>query len=62
MMLFSIFIGLLLQISRHNYPPVFLIVGTAYLFAFHVIHMLAPRLQPVELSMRSPIANPNASS
>jgi len=39
--------GYILEYSHKNYSIVFLIAGTAYLFALLVIHLLAPRLEPV---------------
>jgi len=40
--------GFLLQWT-HSYVPIFFIAGSAYLFALLVIHILAPRLQPVQI-------------
>ncbi len=39
--------GVILQSTGGNYRLVFLIAGTAYLLALLVIHLLAPRLEPV---------------
>jgi len=39
--------GYILEYSHKNYSIVFVIAGTAYLFALLVIHLLAPRLEPV---------------
>ena len=39
--------GYILEYSHKNYSIVFLIAGTAYLFALLVIQLLAPRLEPV---------------
>jgi len=47
MMFFGVFIGLVLQLTRGNYVPVFLLAGSAYLVAIAVIHLLAPRLAVV---------------
>jgi ACS family hexuronate transporter-like MFS transporter len=33
--------------------PVFLIAGSAYLTALLLIHILAPRLEPVELDLKA---------
>lgn len=40
--------GYILQSTGGNYRIVFLIAGTAYLLALLVIHLLVPRLEPVE--------------
>lgn len=40
--------GYILQTTGGNYRIVFTIAGTTYLLALLVIHLLAPRLQPVE--------------
>jgi ACS family hexuronate transporter-like MFS transporter len=40
--------GLLLE-ATGSYVPVFLIAGSAYLFALLVVHLLVPRMQPAEL-------------
>lgn len=42
------FVGFLLQ-HAHNYLPVFVMAGLAYLFALMVIQLLAPRLQPANI-------------
>jgi hypothetical protein len=39
--------GVILQSTGQNYTIVFMIAGTAYLVALLVIHLLAPRLDPV---------------
>jgi hypothetical protein len=39
--------GVILQTTGNNYTIVFMIAGTAYLVALLVIHLLAPRLDPV---------------
>jgi len=39
--------GVILQSTGQNYTIVFMIAGTAYLVALLVIHLLAPRLEPV---------------
>lgn len=39
--------GVILQSTGGNYRLVFLIAGTAYILALLVIHLLAPRLEPV---------------
>ena len=39
--------GYILEYSHKNYSIVFVIAGTAYLFALLVIHLLTPRLEPV---------------
>lgn len=40
--------GYILESTGGNYHLVFIIAGTAYLLALLVIHLLAPRLEPVE--------------
>jgi ACS family hexuronate transporter-like MFS transporter len=40
--------GYILQTTGGNYRIVFTIAGTTYLLALLIIHLLAPRLQPVE--------------
>jgi ACS family hexuronate transporter-like MFS transporter len=49
MMFFGVFIGVVLQVTRGNYVPVFLIAGSAYLVAFAVIQLLVPRLRAVSI-------------
>jgi ACS family hexuronate transporter-like MFS transporter len=41
-------VGFLLQ-HTHNYMPVFMMAGLAYLFALLVIQLLVPRLQPASI-------------
>ena len=40
--------GYILESTGQNYSIVFMIAGTTYLIALAVIHLLAPRLEPVE--------------
>ena len=47
-MLISTVIGLLLQ-ATGSYVPVFLMAGGAYVLAWIVVQLLAPRLEPVSL-------------
>jgi ACS family hexuronate transporter-like MFS transporter len=47
-MLISTFVGWLLQ-TTGSYLPVFVIAGSAYLFALLVIHLLAPRLEQADI-------------
>ena len=47
-MLLSLLVGAVLE-KTGNYLPVFIIAGSAYLLALAVIHLLAPRLEPVNL-------------
>ncbi len=54
-LLFSPFIGYVLEHTRNNYLLPFLISGSAYLAAFAVIQALAPRLEPAALD--GPAAN-----
>jgi ACS family hexuronate transporter-like MFS transporter len=48
-MLISKVVGYVLQ-STGSYVPIFIIAGSAYLLALAVIHLLAPRLEPVPLA------------
>jgi len=45
MMFFGLFIGFVLQITKGNYTPVFALAGSAYLLAFLIVQLLAPRLE-----------------
>jgi ACS family hexuronate transporter-like MFS transporter len=47
-MLISTFTGFLLQ-TTGSYVPVFIMAGSAYLLALAVVHVLAPRLEPVHI-------------
>jgi len=47
--LFQRLTGTILQANGSNYVPVFAICGLAYVTALLIIHLLAPRMQPVEL-------------
>jgi ACS family hexuronate transporter-like MFS transporter len=49
MVLVALFVGILLQWTGNNYVPVFLIAASAYLLALSVIHVMAPKLTPVNL-------------
>jgi MFS transporter, ACS family, aldohexuronate transporter len=49
MMFFGLLIGLVLTLTHGNYAPVFLMAGTAYLFAIAVIHLIVPRLESVSI-------------
>jgi len=48
-MLISPAVGYWLDYSHGSYGPLFFCAGFAYLFAFLVIHLLLPRLEPVEV-------------
>jgi MFS transporter, ACS family, hexuronate transporter len=50
MMFFGLFIGFVLEITKGNYTPVFLLAGTAYLLAIVLIQLLAPRLEVARLN------------
>ena len=41
--------GYLLEWTNKNYLPIFLICGSAYLFALLVIHLLVPRMEVARL-------------
>jgi ACS family hexuronate transporter-like MFS transporter len=45
----SLCVGILLQLTRDNYVPVFMIAGSAYLIALLIIHALAPKLASVNI-------------
>lgn len=44
--------GFILQ-ATHSYVPIFFIAGSMYLFALLVIQLLAPRLEPAHIDVRS---------
>jgi ACS family hexuronate transporter-like MFS transporter len=48
-MLISKVVGYILQWTG-SYVPIFIIAGSAYLIALLVVHLLAPKLEPAELS------------
>jgi ACS family hexuronate transporter-like MFS transporter len=48
-LLFSPFIGFILERTHNNYLIPFLVSGSVYLVAFVIIQALAPRLEPVDL-------------
>ena len=56
MMFFGLFIGLILQLTHGNYIPVFLLAGSAYLFAILFIHLLAPKLEVAQIAGEVPSA------
>jgi MFS transporter, ACS family, hexuronate transporter len=47
-MLMATFTGFMLQYT-HSYVPMFILSGVAYLIALAVIHVLVPKLKPLEL-------------
>ncbi len=47
--LFQRLTGKILESSGSNYLPVFMICGSAYITALLIIHLLAPRMEPVTL-------------
>ncbi len=49
-MFVAVAVGVLLQKTHGNYVPLFIIAGFAYLFALGVIQILAPRLEPANVS------------
>lgn len=51
-MLISKIVGYVLQ-STGSYVPIFIIAGSTYLIALGIIHLLAPRLEPVPLDNAS---------
>jgi ACS family hexuronate transporter-like MFS transporter len=48
-MLISKVVGYILQWTG-SYVPIFIIAGSAYLFALLIIHLLAPKLEPVDVN------------
>ena len=44
----AVAVGYILESTGGNYRLVFLIAGSAYLFALAIIHLLTPRLQPLD--------------
>ncbi|MET0752750.1 MAG: MFS transporter [Pyrinomonadaceae bacterium] len=49
-MLIASTVGLILQYTNNSYFSVFIIAGSAYLVALLIIHLLAPKLEPVNLA------------
>jgi ACS family hexuronate transporter-like MFS transporter len=47
--LFQRLTGRILEATGSNYVPVFLICGSAYVTALLIIHLLAPKMEPVAL-------------
>jgi ACS family hexuronate transporter-like MFS transporter len=47
--LFQRITGRVLQANGSNYTPIFVVCGLAYVTAWLIIHLLAPRLEPVRL-------------
>jgi len=43
------FVGGILNKNADNYLPIFIIAGSTYLLALLIIHIMVPRLEPVEL-------------
>ncbi|HVH66812.1 MAG TPA: MFS transporter [Gemmatimonadales bacterium] len=46
--------GRVLQANGSNYTPIFIVCGLAYVSAWCIIHLLAPRLQPATVGEPSP--------
>jgi ACS family hexuronate transporter-like MFS transporter len=55
--------GRLLDATGHNYAPLFLVCGLAYVTAWTIIHFLVPQLEPVRLTVapgpRAPAVPPS---
>jgi ACS family hexuronate transporter-like MFS transporter len=51
-MLIALIVGAILQ-KTGSYVPIFLIAGSAYLFALLIVHMLAPKLEAANLDKQS---------
>ena len=47
LLLFQLLTGLILDATGGNYGSIFLICSFAYITAWTIIHLLAPRLDPV---------------
>jgi ACS family hexuronate transporter-like MFS transporter len=41
-----------LQANGSDYTPIFVVCGLAYVAAWTIIHLLAPRLEPARLEIR----------
>jgi ACS family hexuronate transporter-like MFS transporter len=52
-MMIATFTGFLLE-STGSYVPLFIMAGSAYLFALAVVHFLAPRLEPARFDDAAP--------
>jgi len=52
-MIVATFTGFLLE-STGSYTPVFLLAGSAYLIALAAIHVLSPKLKPVDEGSLAP--------
>jgi len=46
--------GRVLQANGSDYTPIFIVCGLAYVTAWTIIHLLAPRLEPARLTPREP--------
>jgi len=44
--------GRVLQANGSDYTPIFVVCGLAYVMAWTIIHLLAPRLEPARLAVR----------
>jgi MFS transporter, ACS family, hexuronate transporter len=49
MIVLSLCVGLLLQFTRENYAPAFMVAGSSYVAALIIIHALAPKLRSVQI-------------
>jgi ACS family hexuronate transporter-like MFS transporter len=47
--LFQRITGRVLQANGSDYTPIFIVCGLAYVSAWLIIHLLAPRLEPAQL-------------
>ena len=50
--LFQRVTGRVLQANGSDYTPIFVVCGLAYVIAWAIIHLLAPRLQPARLEAK----------
>lgn len=52
--LFQRITGRVLQANGSDYTPIFVVCGLAYVMAWAIIHLLAPRLEPARLGAEQP--------
>ena len=53
-------IGRILDANGQNYAPIFLVCGSAYVLAWVIIHIMAPRLEPATVMVRSSLRGARA--
>ena len=47
-MIFSLYTGQVLE-RIGSYTPIFVVAGSAYFLALLIVHLLSPRLEPVQI-------------